>query len=75
VVGIAGPERLEIYTADGLRLELGPVTVDGVKLVVHESGTLAVRTPLALAGASVLSRLGRMTLDPFDRLLWIGVRE
>ncbi|MBI4617865.1 MAG: retropepsin-like domain-containing protein, partial [Planctomycetes bacterium] len=27
VVGIAGPERLEIYTADGLRLELGPVAV------------------------------------------------
>jgi hypothetical protein len=75
VVGISGPERLDVLTGegpDGLVLEVGPVAIDHVALVVHERGTLDVGHPVALASTSVLGRLQRLVLDPFDHLLWVA---
>jgi hypothetical protein len=72
VRGISGAERLRLYEGK-LAFELGPVRLEPVVLVVHESGTLAsYASPVALAGGSLLARLGRFTLDPFDRALWLA---
>lgn len=79
VRGVAGPERREVLRGEGpegLVLELGPARIEGVELVVHGSGTLAGRGyPLALAGATLLSRLHRLVFDPFDQLLWVPIPE
>jgi len=77
VVGVGGPARLPLLTGPPgapLALDLAGVRLEGVVLVVHDRGTLAVDRPLTLASASVLARLGRFVLDPFDRLLWVQAR-
>lgn len=78
LVGIAGGERLELLCGageDGLVLELGPARIDHVILVVRTQGTIATRHPLALASATLLQRLHRLVVDPFDHLLWVPVPE
>lgn len=70
VRGISGPERRELLRAG--TLELGPLRLEGLTLVVHERGALAVDGPLALASASVLARARVLVLDPFDHLVWVG---
>ncbi len=73
VVGISGPESLPLYRGtgeDGLVLRIGRRRIAGVVLVVHDRGVLAVPEPIALAPASILSRLGRFVLDPFDSRFW-----
>lgn len=78
VRGVSGVERLDLLKVDGpdgLVLELGPARIEDVVLVVHGRGTLAVDYPLALASATLLSRLDRLVFDPFDHLLWVPVPE
>jgi hypothetical protein len=69
VVGVSGPETLALLEGN-LRLTIGTATIDDVVLVVHRTGTLAVETPLALAGAPILTRLGRLRIDPVRKRLW-----
>lgn len=73
VVGIAGPETLPLYRGtgpEGLVLTIGRRRIPDVVLVVHDSGTFRTPQPIALAPASILSRLGRFVLDPFDARFW-----
>ena len=74
VAGVSGQENLSLLEADrGLTLGVGGASIAHVILVVHDRGTLAQEpSALALAGSSLLSRFGSLTLDPFDRKLWIG---
>ncbi|HZU97644.1 MAG TPA: retropepsin-like aspartic protease [Planctomycetota bacterium] len=73
VAGVSGQEDLTLLGGYGLTFSIGNATLWDVILVVHDQGTLAQEsTPVALAGSSLLARFGRFTLDPFDRLLWIG---
>lgn len=71
VVGVSGPETLDLLEGD-LALEIAGARIEGVVLVVHRTGTLAGPDPLALAGGNLLSRLGRVTIDPFDGKLFVG---
>lgn len=72
--GISGQETLGVLSAPGLCLELGPVTLRGVRLVVHGRGTLAaVAHPIALASANILVALRRIVIDPFDDVVWVPV--
>ncbi|MEZ6188876.1 MAG: hypothetical protein R3F62_28220 [Planctomycetota bacterium] len=70
VRGVTGGQSLSLYRGD-LSLEVGPRRIEDVVLVVHPSGSLARRDPLLLAGAPILRRWERLTIDPFDRLLWL----
>lgn len=71
VAGVSGPETLDLLEGD-LVLEIAGAQVEGVVLVLHSQGTLAVETPLALAGGNLLARLGRVTIDPFDGRLYVA---
>jgi hypothetical protein len=74
VAGVSGQENLSLLEADlGLALGLGGASIPGIVLVVHDQGTLAQEpSAVALAGSSLLARFGSLTLDPFDKKLWIG---
>ena len=76
VAGVTGTETLPLLEAEwsrnpALSLAVGPVTIQGIVLVVHTDGTLDVSTPVALAGAPVIGQLGTFRIDPFDDQLWI----
>jgi hypothetical protein len=77
VRGVGGPERLPVLgLADaGLAVDIGPARLDDVLLVVHRHGTLAVRHPLSLASGTLLARLHRLIIDPFDGLVWVPIPE
>lgn len=73
IAGVGGSESLSLLEAEEpnkpLVLSVGPARIEGVILVVHGRGTLAIAKPIALAGSTMLARLGRLTIDPFERRL------
>lgn len=76
VAGVSGTQILPLLEGAAWKgpigLSVGPVDVPGIVLVVHDQGTLAIDTPIALAGTPVLSRLGTFRIDPFDKKLWVS---
>jgi hypothetical protein len=76
MVGVSGPETRDLLEGPPwapLVLRAGATRVRGIVLVVDRRGTVGTEpSPLALAGAPILGRLGRLVLDPFAGQLWIG---
>lgn len=71
LAGVGGTITLPLMEG-GLTLEIAGTAIENVVLVVHDTGTLAVAEPLALAGAPILRRLGRFTIDPARRVWVVG---
>lgn len=70
MAGITGCEHRRVLGL--VELELAGRRFPGAELIVHERGPLDGPEPCALMGAGLLERLGRVVIDPFERLIWIA---